>query len=84
MRRAGGVIAAYLIVLQAVLAGLAVGAAPVAADTLAVFCQSGSVSNQTPDPENNRHVTPDCCVAGCALHAAGLPGPAVIAAPRPQ
>lgn len=75
MRRAGGVLAAYLIVLQAVLAGLSIGATPASADAFTVLCRTNAASDQTPDPDKSHKSLPDCCVAGCALHAVGVAGP---------
>ncbi|MFC3693887.1 DUF2946 family protein [Chenggangzhangella methanolivorans] len=78
MRRAGGVLAAYLVVLQAVLAGVALGAAPAAADPFGVLCRTIADETSAPDDggsDKSHKALPDCCVSGCALHA-------VAAAPR--
>lgn len=80
MRRTGGVIAAYLIVLQAVLAGVALGAAPVAADPFTTLCRT-LASDETPGPEKGHAALPDCCVGVCALHAVGVEGPSDSFAP---
>lgn len=73
-RRLGGVLAAYLLVLQAVLTGLALGAAPVAADPFSVICQgAGAVSS--PEAPKGHAALPDCCVAGCAMFGGGMAPP---------
>lgn len=78
-RRLGGVLAAYLLVLQAVLTGLALGAAPVAADPFSVICQG--VTTSSPEaPAKGHAALPDCCVAGCAMFGGGMAPPPDLAA----
>ena len=79
-RRVGGVLAAYLVVLQAVLAGLALGATPVAADPFTVLCRPGA-SQQAPDAPKKHHALPDCCVTGCVMLSGGMAPPETAVAP---
>jgi len=69
-------VAAYLLVLQALLGGLAAGThagAGVAVDAFGqVICRGASTS--TDSPSDPAHHTPDCCTTGCQTSAAtGLP-----------
>lgn len=81
-RRLGGVLAAYLLVLQAVLTGLALGAAPVAADPFSVLCRTEAAAPQDVPAKSGHKALPDCCVAGCAMFGGGMaPPPDVAGAP---
>ncbi|WP_309388413.1 hypothetical protein [Chelatococcus sambhunathii] len=74
-RRLGGVLAAYLLVLQAVLTGLALGAAPVAADPFSVLCRTDAAAPQETPAKSGHKALPDCCVAGCAMFGGGMAPP---------
>lgn len=74
-RRCGGVLAAYLLVLQAIVAGLAIGAQPVAADPFAVICHTSDAAGST-EPEKRHIGFPKCCVAGCPMLGGGMAPPA--------
>ena len=84
-RLAGRALAAYLIVLQAVLAGLALGAAPVAADPLSIICNAAaSDSSPAQQPDRGHKSLPGCCVSGCPMLSGWTaPPPAGAVAPRP-
>ncbi len=73
-RKVWGVLAAYLLVLQATLTGLALGALPVAADPFSTLCASGSATDR-PDPVKPHGGLPDCCVAGCPMLGGGMAPP---------
>lgn len=80
-RRWVAIAAAYLLVLQAVFAGLASGAQAggVALDrSLAMtLCAPGEMPVASGgDQGASHHDRSDCCVLGCALSGGGLPAPA--------
>lgn len=81
-RRAWGVLAAYLIVVQAALAGLALGTQPVAADPFSVLCSSAAPTD-APAPAKPHGGLPDCCVAGCPMLGGGMLPPDVLPAAGP-
>lgn len=76
-------LAAYLLVLQMVLAGFALGAmaAPDAADHQDILCSAASTTDKAPDeapgPSQTRHF--DCCARGCPLLGGLLIVPAPVA-----
>ncbi|WP_038361144.1 DUF2946 family protein [Bosea sp. 117] len=76
------IFAAYLVVLQSLLGGLATGAHAGAASGLDAFgqiiCRDGAADPQLPSAPD--HHVPDCCGLGCQLGiGAALPTPAVAA-----
>ena len=80
-RRWVAIIAAYLLVLQAVFAGLASGAhaGSMSLDrTLAMtLCAPGDMPVGANSPQGTaQHDQMTCCVPGCAFSGAGLPEPA--------
>jgi len=83
---ATALVAAYLLVLQALLGGLAAGThagAGVSVDAFGqVLCRGASTG--TDSPADPAHHTPDCCTTGCQTSAtSGLPPLApAFAAPR--
>jgi hypothetical protein len=84
-RIGGAVVAAYLLVLQAALAGLTWGAhasAPTADMFGGIIC-SPSTPDGVPAPDDPRALPP-CCVTGCPMAAAAAPAPDVVQAPRPK
>lgn len=77
---ATALVAAYLLVLQALLGGLAAGTHAGAGVTVDAFgqviCRGASAG--TSSPSDPAHHTPDCCTTGCQTSAAtGLPPVAV-------
>lgn len=60
-------LAAYLLVLQMVLAGFALGAlaAPDSADHQGIFCSASGATDAAPDPSQTRHF--DCCARSCPM-----------------
>ncbi|OYW62914.1 MAG: hypothetical protein B7Z40_15980 [Bosea sp. 12-68-7] len=80
-RRWVAIIAAYLLVLQAVFTGLASGAhaASMSLDrSLALaLCAPGEMPAPTASDQGTaQHDRTNCCVIGCALSGGGLPAPA--------
>lgn len=81
------ILAAYLLVLQALLGGLASGAHAGAAFALGelgeVICR-GAMDGPA-SPADPAHHTPDCCTAGCnvSIGTATPPGAVAFDAPRP-
>ncbi|PZQ11594.1 MAG: hypothetical protein DI565_17810 [Ancylobacter novellus] len=74
-RRIWGVLAAYLIVLQAALGGLAAGtSSPAFADPFQTLCAQ-SASDQAPTPDKPHGGLPNCCVAGCLMLVGMAPPP---------
>ena len=73
---ATALVAAYLLVLQALIGGLAAGTHAGASVTVDAFGQvlcRGATSG-TDAPSDPNHHTPDCCTTGCQTSAAtGLP-----------
>lgn len=77
--------AAYLLVLQALLSGLACGANSATAATLDAFGQviCGSGTAAPGGPSGPAHHTPDCCcTTGCHVSiTGGAPAPVALAVP---
>lgn len=75
--------AAYLLVLQLLLTGLALGthAAPSLADgTQGVICRGMGTGGSTPDAPTAPPHLPDCCQLGCLMGTALAPSPRVTVA----
>jgi len=73
---ATALVAAYLLVLQALLGGLAAGTHAGAGVTVDAFGQvlCRGASTGTDSPADPAHHTPDCCTTGCQTSAtSGLP-----------
>lgn len=79
-------VAAYLLVLQALLGGLSAGTHAGAGVTVDAFGQvicRGATSG-TDSPSDPAHHTPDCCTTGCQTSAGGgLPPPVALALGEP-
>ncbi|HSI40995.1 MAG TPA: hypothetical protein VLA00_10660 [Xanthobacteraceae bacterium] len=76
--------AVYMLLVQALLSGLVVGAhagAAVSVDAFGqVLCGSGSGSHAgSGQPTESGHHTPTCCTSGCTTSAAALPPPGALA-----
>jgi len=72
--------AAYLLFVQAILGGLAIGASAAPAfDPLSALCRvdDGPVPARPDQPAGHPHL-PDCCTAGCVMFS-GAPVPALVA-----
>lgn len=73
--------AAYLLFVQAILGGLAIGASAAPAfDPLSALCRAddGAAAPARPDqPAGHPHL-PDCCTTGCSMFS-GAPVPAFVA-----
>ncbi|KGM31183.1 hypothetical protein [Inquilinus limosus] len=73
--------AAYLLFVQAILGGLAIGAsaAPAAFDPLSALCRTddGTIPARQDLPAGHPHL-PDCCTTGCAMFS-GAPVPGFVA-----
>lgn len=73
--------AAYLLFVQAILGGLAIGAsaAPAAFDPLSALCRTddGAAPARQDQPAGHPHL-PDCCTTGCAMFG-GAPVPGFVA-----
>lgn len=73
---------AYLLFVQAILGGLAIGAsaAPAAFDPLSALCRTddGAGPARPDQPAQHPHL-PDCCTTGCSMFG-GYPVPTVVAA----
>jgi hypothetical protein len=71
--------AAYLLFVQAILGGLAIGASAATLDPLSALCRADDGSGPVlPDqPADHPHL-PDCCTTGCAMFG-GAPVPAFVA-----
>lgn len=69
----GAILAAYLLVLQATLTGMTLGAhaAPSAGVVGAVICSSATTSSDAAPGRGERHVLPNCCVLGCSMSGGG-------------
>lgn len=76
----GAILAAYLLVLQAALTGLAVGAQ--ASDAPfgglgQILCSGDPVPADGAPDTAPRHAAPDCCVLGCQMLGVGMAPPPV-------
>ncbi|WP_342241411.1 DUF2946 family protein [Inquilinus sp. OTU3971] len=71
--------AAYLLFVQAILGGLAIGASAATLDPLSALCSADDGSGPVlPDqPAQHPHL-PDCCTTGCSMFS-GAPVPAFVA-----
>ena len=73
--------AAYLLFVQAILGGLAIGAsaAPAAFDPLSALCRidDGQAPARQDQPAGHPHL-PDCCTSGCSMFS-GAPVPGFVA-----
>ena len=83
---ATALVATYLLVLQALLGGLAAGTHAGAGVTVDAFGQviCRGASSGTDSPSDPAHHTPDCCTTGCQTSAGGgLPPPVALALGAP-
>ena len=71
--------AAYLLFVQAILGGLAIGASAATLDPLSALCRTddGAGPVRQDPPADHPHL-PDCCTTGCAMFG-GAPVPAFVA-----
>lgn|GEM_PF-2136589 len=72
--------AAYLLFVQAILGGLAIGASAATLDPLTALCRAddGAAGPIRQDPPAGQPHLPDCCTTGCAMFG-GAPVPAFVA-----
>ena len=70
--------AAYLLFVQAILGGLAIGASAATLDPLSALCRADDAGPVRQDPAADHPHLPDCCTTGCAMFG-GAPVPGFVA-----